>query len=69
MLINAVAPFAGAWIEIIHMLDDGKPVKVAPFAGAWIEIPRYLDVKFLISVAPFAGAWIEIQSSRIYEVT
>ena len=36
-----VAPFAGAWIEII----EGKTVEgkyfVAPFAGAWIEI-RYL---------------------------
>ena len=38
MLINAVAPFAGAWIEIARM-DIYKPVKsVAPFAGAWIEI-------------------------------
>ena len=33
-----VAPFAGAWIEI---LDNGRVLKadfVAPFAGAWIEM-------------------------------
>ena len=55
-----VAPFAGAWIEI--MLDDGKPVKmiVAPFAGAWIEISEQTNRLFWETVAPFAGAWIEI---------
>ena len=38
MLINAVAPFAGAWIEIVvyGILED--VCLVAPFAGAWIEI-------------------------------
>ena len=40
--MEGVAPLAGAWIEIIHMLDDGKPVKVAPLAGAWIEISKRL---------------------------
>ena len=55
-----VAPFAGAWIEIIHMLDDGSPVKVAPFAGAWIEIFDSANNALVIKVAPFAGAWIEI---------
>ena len=35
---GAVAPFAGAWIEI--MLSEGIALgfMVAPFAGAWIEI-------------------------------
>ena len=33
-----VAPFTGAWIEIVlnDKLDDFKDV--APFTGAWIEI-------------------------------
>ena len=33
-----VAPFAGAWIEIL--VDQQKQISgcVAPFAGAWIEI-------------------------------
>ena len=35
----AVAPFAGAWIEIAGMLPDlPAAADVAPFAGAWIEI-------------------------------
>ena len=38
MLINAVAPFAGAWIEIVLTLGKTLAMSVAPFAGAWIEI-------------------------------
>ena len=34
----AVAPFAGAWIEIDFVYCDTDSCKVAPFAGAWIEI-------------------------------
>ena len=33
-----VAPFAGAWIEIIFVPTKHTLVTVAPFAGAWIEI-------------------------------
>ena len=33
-----VAPYAGAWIEIMHQLTDRASEKVAPYAGAWIEI-------------------------------
>ena len=35
---NAVAPFAGAWIEIWKTATAEGPMPVAPFAGAWIEI-------------------------------
>ena len=38
MLINAVAPFAGAWIEIAVDHHTIANIDVAPFAGAWIEI-------------------------------
>ena len=34
----AVAPFAGAWIEIELRLTEELRHFVAPFAGAWIEI-------------------------------
>ena len=34
----AVAPFAGAWIEIYAWLKGDELLEVAPFAGAWIEI-------------------------------
>ena len=65
MLINAVAPFAGAWIEIVILQAADRRVMVAPFAGAWIEIHNYpaRGLSGLI-VAPFAGAWIEIELKR-----
>ena len=34
----AVAPFAGAWIEICMRLQNNLHHLVAPFAGAWIEM-------------------------------
>ena len=33
-----VAPFTGAWIEIISKLSPKSLSSVAPFTGAWIEI-------------------------------
>ena len=57
-----VAPFAGAWIEILTPTHGSAEDNVAPFAGAWIEIGRNsLWSTFSILVAPFAGAWIEIK--------
>ena len=39
MGIFYVAPFAGAWIEIIATaFTNAWNVNVAPFAGAWIEM-------------------------------
>ena len=38
MYIFAVAPFAGAWIEISAACLIPSSILVAPFAGAWIEI-------------------------------
>ena len=35
---GAVAPFAGAWIEINIFTQKAVPLLVAPFAGAWIEM-------------------------------
>ena len=37
-LVNTVAPFAGAWIEIAMKELKDLVNTVAPFAGAWIEI-------------------------------
>ena len=59
----AVAPYAGAWIEILVGLDiPDAIVNVAPYAGAWIEM--FVNTGFFdqIIVAPYAGAWIEINS-------
>ena len=33
-----VAPFVGAWIEIMDEYVEKLLNKVAPFVGAWIEI-------------------------------
>ena len=38
MSINAVAPLAGAWIEILLKVIKIAYFNVAPLAGAWIEI-------------------------------
>ena len=63
---NGVAPFAGAWIEILSSYKKKPWSSVAPFAGAWIEIigletnSRNLPAW---CVAPFAGAWIETKDS------
>ena len=35
---NTVAPYAGAWIEIIRVKGAAAPPAVAPYAGAWIEM-------------------------------
>ena len=60
-MIFAVAPFAGAWIEIKMVNDYGAiDPGVAPFAGAWIEMPASAPREWRAAVAPFAGAWIEI---------
>jgi CRISPR-associated exonuclease Cas4 len=35
---QSVAPFAGAWIEMLRVVLPFSVISVAPFAGAWIEI-------------------------------
>ena len=35
-----VAPFVGAWIEIIEITTFEDACVVAPFVGAWIEIEK-----------------------------
>ena len=37
-ILAVVAPFVGAWIEILKEDLGNKIDKVAPFVGAWIEI-------------------------------
>ena len=62
---NAVAPLAGAWIEILTATQKAMLEEVAPLAGAWIEI-IVEDASFAeVPVAPLAGAWIEITISSI----
>ena len=57
---DTVAPFVGAWIEMLEDLEWNVDDDVAPFVGAWIEIFKMSRSPFLENVAPFVGAWIEI---------
>ena len=59
---SLVAPFTGAWIEIIkHKLAEKGSHSVAPFTGAWIEIfEEVVMTRTNRGVAPFTGAWIEM---------
>ena len=46
--VNFVAPFAGAWIEMLLVQDHPQLHPVAPFAGAWIEILTHPAESLLI---------------------
>ena len=59
-MIFAVAPFAGAWIEIgmlaiINASDESLPSRERGLKWK-LQVVRVLA----LIVAPFAGAWIEI---------
>ena len=61
LLLQSVAPLAGAWIEILNpIVNDYCIEEVAPLAGAWIEICGLRSELVASKVAPLAGAWIEI---------
>ena len=55
MSINAVAPLAGAWIEIQRYRYRKKWRFVAPLAGAWIEIGYAGGGESGSTVAPRTG--------------
>ena len=57
-----VAPYTGAWIEIVLRPVGWGRVGVAPYTGAWIEICFFVISERDIIVAPYTGAWIEIVS-------
>ena len=40
---HLVAPFVGAWIEILMSICPAEKAIVAPFVGAWIEIDPFSD--------------------------
>ena len=58
---TAVAPLAGAWIEITVLWTQSTGTCVAPLAGAWIEMELAAKQYAGTMVAPLAGAWIEIR--------
>ena len=64
-LVEVVAPFTGAWIEMRKQSELMSRKSVAPFTGAWIEISEGYKVTSKAKVAPFTGAWIEIFDHKI----
>ena len=56
-----VAPYTGAWIEIVRLARASIRSPVAPYTGAWIEISICENFSIPFVVAPYTGAWIEIQ--------
>ena len=59
-----VAPYAGAWIEMLRWGAYDRAFGVAPYAGAWIEIKIKEPFAQERRVAPYAGAWIEISAIK-----
>ena len=49
---QSVAPYTGAWIEILVIISDLNRAKVAPYTGAWIEIASSRASCFLITSHP-----------------
>ena len=58
--LQLVAPFAGAWIEIVKMNKDFRTVLSLPSRERGLKFISLSLEHDQITVAPFAGAWIEI---------
>ena len=46
--VAEVAPFTGAWIEIVPTLGGVSDHPVAPFTGAWIEMDGASRLKVVV---------------------
>ena len=50
--ISKVAPYTGAWIEIMVTAEYLKAHYVAPYTGAWIEIIQNLGTRWTAASLP-----------------
>ena len=66
LVVDYVASFAEAWIEITVPFHIFATNQVASFAEAWIEIICSSDMCHPNKVASFAEAWIEIKITKIF---
>ena len=64
MSINAVAPLAGAWIEIFLFYFYYIIAQSLPSRERGLKLLNGWKLLIFIIVAPLAGAWIEIQRYR-----
>ena len=63
MHIIAVAPLAGAWIEILFPLYTWQNSTSLPSRERGLKLKIKVVICDFIIVAPLAGAWIEISLS------
>ena len=61
ILLQIVAPFAGAWIEICTPHGVSLGVQSHPSRVRGLKYRQYKHQEKSRKVAPFAGAWIEIR--------
>ena len=58
--LEAVAPLAGAWIEILYPSVMHSKSGSLPSRERGLKLPSRYTLQFRSPVAPLAGAWIEI---------
>ena len=65
-MLTIVAPYAGAWIEILfdmHLHNQTPPS--LPTRERGLKFIKQIPAVHLNPVAPYAGAWIEIALIRL----
>ena len=64
-MIFAVAPFAGAWIEIPERVSVEEVLEASlPSRERGLKSANKIEELTGATVAPFAGAWIEMDDLR-----
>ena len=61
----AVAPLAGAWVEIIHLSNITRTAVSLPSRERGLKFRYSAEPFFLSDVAPLAGAWVEIDGINV----
>ena len=61
-----VAPFAGAWIEILRHCQSHSVYPVAPFAGAWIEIGSRKGLHFSVWSLPSRERGLKYNETYVF---
>ena len=72
MVIIAVAPLAGAWVEINLIMRRYIAVPVAPLAGAWVEMNAQATLERLYESLPLRERGLKyenLQRMGIWEVS
>ena len=57
---SPVAPYAGAWIEILSQILEKEENMSRPTRARGLKCSNVLTQDDWLCVAPYAGAWIEM---------